>query len=173
MILDADIINEITYHEHGVSIHMGLLLEDLVEDVKHHIKKIKKLLPAKVVREHVPHVLWIAVPTHKYFGEEANELRRKFNDCLLTLISNPKAKCQNMSVLKMLKVWNHNDPNIFMERNYRYTKEGLIRYWMSVDAAIRFWDVALSKKFEKLAKTKISKAPKTATSSTTLKKPKI
>ena len=57
-----------------------------------------------------------------------------------------------MSVLKLVKFWDHDNSDLFLEEQYRYTSEGLKMYWYAVDAAIRFWNVALSKKFEKLGK---------------------
>ena len=59
-----------------------------------------------------------------------------------------------MSLLQMIKFWDHGNSNLFMDEQYRYTSEGLTMYWRAVDAAVRFWNVALAKKAGK------SKTPK-------------
>ena len=51
-------------------------------------------------------------------------------------------------MLKLVKFWDHTDGNLFLQNQYRYTVDGLTKYWMSVDASIRFWVMALAKKFE-------------------------
>ena len=51
-----------------------------------------------------------------------------------------------MTTLEMIKVWDHNDSNLFISESYRFTAEGLKKYWMSADSAIRYWVTALSNK---------------------------
>ena len=49
----------------------------------------------------------------------------------------------------MIKVWNPDDTSLFSARTYRFTEEGLRKYWLSIDAAIKFWDTILCDKFQK------------------------
>ena len=48
-----------------------------------------------------------------------------------------------MTTLKMLKVWDYNDPAAYLSQSNRFTSEDLVKYWASVDSAIRYWSVAL------------------------------
>ena len=105
----------------------------------------KDVLPARSKRDNFPHILWVAPPTHKFFSEANNEKRVKFTTALSTVVSLQ----QNMSMLKLVKHWSHDDSNLFLQEQYRYTADGLAKYWLSVDASIKFWDVAILKKFTK------------------------
>ena len=46
-----------------------------------------------------------------------------------------------MTLLKMVKVWSHEDSTLFLHDAYRFTSAGLTKYWMSIDSAIRYWDM--------------------------------
>ena len=59
-----------------------------------------------------------------------------------------------MSVLKMLKVWDSEDGDSVLFDSTRYTAKGLTNYWLSVDSAIRFWDVAMYPKIGLATKKK-------------------
>ena len=146
VILDDDIIqNASASNGDNLSIHYRKILECLFRLVNRVFEVYKDLLPEKAKRDNVPHILWMAPPTHKFFTEDSNTKRNHFTVSLASVVSQFK----NMSMLKMLKFWDHNDSNLFMEENYKFTSAGLTIYWRSVDAAIKFWNVALAKKFEK------------------------
>ena len=51
-----------------------------------------------------------------------------------------------MTALQMIKIWHHDDSAAFINELYRFTTEGLIKYWMSVDSAIRYWFTAIGNK---------------------------
>ena len=154
MVVDDDIITSLPARQHQSTDRTSLtnsyehILSNLCKMLEIAIDCYKDMLPPKAKRDKFPHILWIAPPTHKFFSERNNEKRVKFTTALSTVV----AIQRNMSMLKLVKHWNHDDGNLFLEQQYRYTTEGLNKYWASVDASIKFWDVAIVKKFEKPAK---------------------
>ena len=56
---------------------------------------------------------------------------------------------QNTSTLRLIKCWDHDNSNLFLEEQSSDTNEGLSIYWRSVNAAVRFWQIAVAKQFEK------------------------
>ena len=83
-------ISSFKHEGFGISVHMGIILEELVSECECIIEQYKKLLPSKAKRENFPHFLWIAPPTHHNFSSNDNEKRRKFTDCLNSLIFSAK-----------------------------------------------------------------------------------
>ena len=148
VILDNDLIRNAKHEGYGISVHFGVLLEDLISEFDRVISEYKSFLPSKAKREYFPHVIWIAMPTHRGFGENSNNKRVKFGESLLTQVISSKYY-NKMSVLKMVKFWHSEDPLLFNEKEYRFTSEGLYRYWLSIDAAVKFWDTILFDKFQK------------------------
>ena len=98
------------------------------------------VLPQKARR--IPHVLWMAPPTHKYFSNYNNDQRIIQTECLQEIVRT----LPEMTVLKLVKVWDKDNSNLFLRDAYKFTSEGLTAYWVSVDSAIKFWFEILSKK---------------------------
>ena len=73
-----------------------------------------------------------------------------FSDCLLK----EAHFHDNTSVLKMLKIWDPEDHNAFVADNQRFALEGLIKYWLSVDSVIHYWNTAIYPKICKMASGK-------------------
>ena len=121
------------------------IIDHLVHAIEDTIEYYKSLIPGKAKRPGIPHVLWIAPPNHKYFHDSSNQERTEFATCLQTVVS----RFRNMTTLKLVKVWDPQDGKNFLQEKYRFTSKGLFNYWSSVDSAIRFWDVALSRKIDK------------------------
>ena len=143
-ILDDDIINSIPEDRNSnLDIHYERILCGLFNMISKVIDIYKEMLPNKAKRENVPHLLWIAPPTHKYFSESNNERRSRFTTALGVAVSLQR----NMSMLRLVKFWDHDDANLFLKEQYRYTSQGLTCYWQSVDASVKFWNIALAKKF--------------------------
>ena len=51
-----------------------------------------------------------------------------------------------MSTLQMIKIWEPNDNSSYLADANRFTSQGLVKYWASVDSAIRYWNVAIQPK---------------------------
>ena len=142
------------YHESHFIDFYTQVLDSLFKEICNTIDEYKKLLPEKAKRPHIPHVLWIAPPTHKFFKTMSNEDRSRFQSCLINAVKPYKS----MTVLKMVKFWDSDNEQLFHRSSYRFSSEGLKNYWLSIDSAIRFWYVALSRKIE--TTKKLMSAPK-------------
>ena len=153
-ILDDDIITSLTQNKNqdqrveSTTKQFEYVLNNLFILIERVIATYKDYLPAKCKRENIPHLLWMAPPSHKYFTDSNNEKRAKYTNALQAVVS----MHENTSMLRLVKFWDHSDSNLFLEEQYRYTTDGLDMYWLSIDAAIRFWMLAISKKFDKSKK---------------------
>ena len=154
VILDGDITKSIhATDELQNTITIGKLTEWLLREFDRTIECMLDVLPQKAKRDGQPHVIWIQPPTHKYFTNNNNTKRTILGNCLGTVVKLYK----NMSALHMLKVWDHEDGNAVLFDSTRYTAQGLINYWMSVDSAFRFWDVAIFPKSSNQSRKRRSK----------------
>ena len=159
IIPDEDIIREVIPKfddEISTSYQFNKILEALCDMISNMLLAYKEMLPERAKRDNHPHILWISPPTHKYFSKHNNYNRDKFTKCLDSVVSGMK----NMTMLRMIKFWNFDDGNLVLEHNETLTSEGMWKYWLSVDSAIRFWCVALSKKLDK-SSSKLAKGIKT------------
>ena len=77
-------------------------------------------------------MLWIKPPLHKYFGALNNFVREQASIMMLNIAE----LREDMSALKMLKIWDPEDGTSFLAEQYRYTPEGLTKYWLSIDMAV-------------------------------------
>ena len=57
-----------------------------------------------------------------------------------------------MCTLRLKKIWNQKDGNLYLQEQRRYTPEGLSNYWSAIDAAIKFRDRTLSEIMQKRQK---------------------
>ena len=139
-VLDGDIIRGVREtDELTITITIGKITEWLIREVFRVIESYKDYLPEKAKRDNQPHIIWILPPTHKYFTKNNNLKHSIQGNCISTVVKLYK----NMTALRMLKIWDPEDGNAVMYDSFKYTASGLTNYWLSVDSAIRFWDVAL------------------------------
>ena len=157
VVVDDDIIKNVPAHIRSSELQRFYehILNSLLINIRRSIDAYKDILPNKAKRENIPHVLFIAPPSHTHFKELDNQKRSLFTVALANSVSLQK----NMSMLKLLKIWNHEDGENFNKESNRYTATGLKRYWLSVDSAIKFWCTALSKKFDKKSNNKTFQRP--------------
>ena len=147
---DDDIVKNIKTSD--VMIRIVTITEWVVKECHKAITTYKEILPDKAKRSYMPHMLWIAPPVHRFFGSSNNKKREIQAECLDKI-----AKLySNMMVLKIIKHWDLEDRNSFLFESYRFTSEGLKNYWKGVDAAIRFWNVAI---YPKISSTKPKNVP--------------
>ena len=124
-VIDDDIITSApTNSEDSITQQYEYILNALFKLIERSIDCYKDVLPAKAKREHVPHILWMAPPTHKFFSESNNEKRCKFANAL----NNVVLLYTDVTMLRLVKSWNHEDSNLFLKEQYRYTSEGLRKY---------------------------------------------
>ena len=147
MVPDDDIINQVKDDPNtNLSFYYERLMSGLCNLLNKSVDCYKDMIPLKAKRETIPHFLWIAPPQHCYFSEDNKSRREIFSNAVNVAVAAQK----NMTMLKLVKFWDMDNSNLFLKDQYRYTSEGLTLYWRGVDAAIRFWNVALSKKIDKV-----------------------
>ena len=152
MVLDDDITSEIRNDRERYG-NIKDITYWLISRTRQAIDTYKDYLPIKSKKSHWPHVLWISLPMHKNFSDDENKKRELFRDCLAREVKFAKG----MTNLKMIKVWDFDDENNFIREANRFTSEGLAKYWLSIDSAIRYWCVAIYPKLDPGTAPKLSK----------------
>ena len=100
----------------------------------------KEFMPVKSKRENVPFFIWIEAPFHTNFND--NERRRMFNNVLQEVAKS----FDKVAVLSMKKIWEPEDPNLYLAESSRFTAAGLITYWEAVDRTIQYADTTILRK---------------------------
>ena len=144
VVLDDDLTKTLR-NVSDFSLNAGKLLNWLLNEVRKLLDAYKDLLPQKAKQAEFPHVLWMAPALHKFLSNEDNMRREKFSRCLGQAVSYQ----QRMSMLHMVKYWDSEDGDNFIHDAYRYTSNGLFRYWLSIDSAVRYWFTAVLPKLIK------------------------
>ena len=49
-----------------------------------------------------------------------------------------------MCCLQLKKIWDDQSTGTYLYKERRFTPDGYLCYWMSVDAALKFWDKTLA-----------------------------
>ena len=130
-VLDDDLIRWTDYEKaEGARDYFGKIVSWLVNEVRKMVMTRKDQFPTKAITPNQPVCYWTEAPQHKNFDN--NLLRRKFNSALYEITDLQT----NMHVLKMKKIWDYNDTSLF--RNDRFTSEGLLKYWESIDSSFKF-----------------------------------
>ena len=146
--MDDDLVCDL--NSLGFPTQVDIITRWLVREVKRAIDAYKDYLPEKAKHDYEPQIIWIAPPMHKHFGDANNRRRAKHDEILHEVIlTQPK-----MVYLKMLKEWDYHNGKLYIYDSDRFTSEGLYKYWESIDAAIRYWDMALHNKIAKKTPTK-------------------
>ena len=145
VVLDDDVVKYVkTTNPEATALVIDRITQWLIREFDRSIFTAKYFLPQKAKKADEPHVLWIAPGTHKYFGDLNNKKRIYQTDSLESFV---KVK-ENMTILKMIKFWDHEDSSFFIYDSYRFTAQGLKNYWLAIDSAIRFWSVAIAPKLK-------------------------
>ena len=150
MVLDDDIIKLISEEDNikGFSKPCTRLLNFLMTEFDCGISTFKELLPVKCIKPKWPQFLWIQVPEHINFKN--NALRFKFNWCL----EETTKLHSNCAMLMLKKVWNPDDINFYY--NDRFTQDGYRAYWEAIDRTMRYFDSVLLRKREKMKHMKLT-----------------
>ena len=91
-------------------------------------------LPEKCKRIGFPKVYWVEAPQHENFNN--NLARRKMNSAIQA-----EASLQmDMSIMRMKKVWEPENSQLYLASHSRFTTEGIFKYWGSIDNALEFND---------------------------------
>ena len=146
-VFDNDIINASTFTKEEFSLGFDKILTSLLTAVHRLIKTYKEKLPTKAKRDFFPHI-WISPPDHISFPDRI--VWAKFVESLEKVV----APFDEMCTLKLKKIWDPEDPTLYIPERCSYSQIGLLRYWSSVDAAVKFWDRTLNEILLKKTKEK-------------------
>ena len=137
VILDDDMIKQTKFSGKHLQDFYADSIKHLMEKFHREITAYKEHLPVKAKQDWLPHILWFVPPNHKYFNN--NNKRNRFAHALQSAVEG----YTEMACLELKKVWNEDDGALYLRPQARYTDQGLLKYWMAVDAAFKFWDKTL------------------------------
>ena len=150
VVLDDDVVSCVDCTDKNCKVHVHKITNWLMHEFAKAIAAANDVLLTK--SKCTPHVLWMAPPTHKYFGDYNNDQRAIQTECFQEIVQTRP----DMSVLKLVKIWDPDNTNFFLYEAYRFTSTGLDAYWASIDAVVKFWFDVISKKIDnKKLKTRL------------------
>ena len=135
--------------ETNLSVVLNKLVNHLFNEIRKMIESRKDRLPHKSLRIGYPRIYWAEAPQHTNFPN--NFSRRKLNSVLQANTN----MHSNMQMLRMKKIWDAENINLFQRG--RYTAEGLVTYWSSIDSAFEFNDKIRKESSEFFSKKKFNK----------------
>ena len=121
-VLDGDLIKTIKFNNYGISEILGQIMKNLMVGIHRVILAQKEKLPPKSKIYDYPTILWTLTPQHINFPGNWDNKSHKLNNCIESLVS----LFPEMAVLKMKKIWEYNNAQLF--DNGRYTASGLSVY---------------------------------------------
>ena len=86
VVVDDDITKNLTWEDWHLFDQLHTVTEWLVLELERALASYKDIIPSKAKKANLPQFLWIAPPTHKYFGKDSNQLRELQGDCLAEVI---------------------------------------------------------------------------------------
>ena len=119
--------------ELGLSLICGTQLNWIAREFNRIVQAHKDRLQKKSVRTDSPKFIWMAAPFNINFRD--NKSREKFNKALQKAIN----VVPGMSIMRMVIEFNYGDSSSFIKEANRFSSDGLLRYWTSVDSAIEHW----------------------------------
>ena len=138
MVMDDDIVDIFRDTPELVTdTSMGKIINVMMNDIRKLIQMQKEYLPTKAKRMSYPHIIWIEAPIHDNFRN--NYERTVFNRNLNSVVK----LFDDISILKLKKIWEPTNSRLFIEENNRFTSEGLANYWAAVDYTMKFMDTLL------------------------------
>ena len=138
--MEYDLLQDIKFDKFGISKLLGMLIQWLASEINKLILSRKDTLTLKAKREVYPHIIWIEPALHKNFLD--NDRRKKLG----AIMSSVCKLYINMNTLQLRKIWDYDNSDLFLKEQRRFTMEGYITLWKSLDGVIKLWDNFLSKK---------------------------
>ena len=140
MVTDSDIIKNVDTKKSDAESLFETLMRDFIAKLHKLMIDHKAILPQKALKYKYPTFLWILPPGHCNFND--NQRRQWYASAI-----EKNVMAFNEMRFMRLKSWDFNDTNLVMETptGYRFTSQGLLRYWTAVNAAIQFWDKSMKK----------------------------
>ena len=139
-VLDDDIIKQLKVNDNtrGITTILQEAISWLFREIDRLIQGRKDQLPESAIKDDYPRLYWVEAPQHIHFRN--NLSRRKLN----STIQNESSRYLNSKIIRMKKIWDAEHRNLFT--NNRFTAEGLMRYWSSIDNAVEYNDTLYKSK---------------------------
>ena len=93
---------------------------------------ISTYYPEKAKMRGQPHLIWIVPPTNVNFNNNAR--RALFAEALKSTAE----QYNDVTAYELKQLWDPEDMNLFLKPQNRFTSEGFIRYWDSIDRTLRY-----------------------------------
>ena len=140
VLLEKDIIQAIKEKLENVKLEkvsisaslFGSWLEWLAEQISKLFTDVNKALPIKAKCNNAV-IYWVAIPIHQRYEHDLRVQIAKFNHCMDSVIK----LYDNMRIIKLKEGWSADNGNL-VDRNSRFTHEGLDQYWESLDASVEY-----------------------------------
>ena len=133
IVLENDIIRNLKY-KYAVERAYEPVLKWICQQLHITREKIRAELPFKMKKFGWPHFLWIQPTQHKNYNDLT--LRKSFIDQLWKV----NISYDDMIIMPLEQKWSDKDDNLFLEREKRFSTEGIKSYWEAVDNAIMYAD---------------------------------
>ena len=135
VILEDDVLEALKCNDFGLAEAYQHMFEWLVREYYRGILTIKEILPQKAVRDHWPHVLFIAPSVHNSYANDNK--RRKFT-IAMEKVAREYKHFKNMSVRRLKQVWDPEDRNLYLNVTKSLSEEGYRSFWKAVDRTTKF-----------------------------------
>ena len=141
VVVDDDVINQIDFEGDNEALQevYERELAWLNRRIQRAILTKKDYYPEKAKARGQPHVIWIVPPTNVNFNN--NVKRRIFAEALKSTAE----QFNDVTAYELKQVWDSEDMNLFLQPQNRFTSEGFIRYWDSIDRTLRYAHTVLFK----------------------------
>ena len=146
LVLENDVINAVEKGKYA-PIFYNRMIADVIKEFHKIVEKFRKLLPVYAQRQNWPKLVFIMPTLHRFFNDYDD--RRTFIDSLEKMVKDH----DDVMALKLLQVWNENNPNFFYQQQQRYSGEGLNALWSAIDKTIAYCSRKITRddlKYDKL-----------------------
>ena len=140
VVMDDNILQDIKVPDNSIGWALSSMFTWLLKQVQLMINIRKDQLPAKAVKNNYPQIFWVEAAQHMFFKN--NFARRKLNSALAATA----AQFLNNKIVRMKKIWDADDRNLVLEHNNKLTAEGWMKFWASIDNAIKYNERLLENK---------------------------
>ena len=150
IVMDNDIMKSLNEDVTKSQSNLEKVMNWLMNEHSRIVETYKEHLQQKAKKDFYPYFIWIQAPTHVNFRDNAE--RERFNQ----VIERVSKLHDNTAVLALKKIWDPQNKSLYLERENRYTTDGLRFYWEAVDKTVKYADTILFKKLQaqKLKKCK-------------------
>ena len=115
---DDDLIHYFNYDGQGLTKPYGRLINNIMHEFDKLISVQKEFLPKRSRRPNYPSIIWIEPPLHDNFVNNQEQLK------FIRVLNDVAKFHEGTVVLKLKKVWDQTDSNLFSSHFGRFTPDG-------------------------------------------------